>query len=142
MPEPVNHLNNRFKVEIDGIGLEDFAEVILPEAYAEVVEYREGTEIGTRKLPGAVRYGNLVLRRGVTQSQDLFLWWKSVADGAIVRRSVIVILLDERREPVKRWSIRRAWPARYTVSPLVACDGDVTLMESLECATEGFEAVL
>jgi phage tail-like protein len=138
MSNPVNYLNNRFRVEVDALAL-DFAEVVLPDARADVVEYWEGTEIGSHKIPGAVHFGNLLLRRGVTASRDLFLWWKDIVDGMPAHRAVVVILLDQHRQPVKRWSIPRALPVRYTVSPLIASDGDSVLMETIECATEGFE---
>ena len=138
MADPAVHLNSRFQVEIEGIAATGFAEVILPEAQADIIEYRGGAEPRTRKLPGLVKFGNLILRRGVTQSDDLYLWWKSVADGATERRTVAVILLDEQRQPVKRWVAARAWPARYTVAPLIANDCDVALIETVECAVEDF----
>ncbi len=134
-------LNNNFRVEIDGIALSGFAEVVLPEVHADVVEYRDGNDVETRKLPGAVHVGNLVLRRGVTKSRELFDWWKDTADGTARRRNIVVILQDEAAQDIKRWAIVRAWPMRYTVGPLVGLDDDVTLIETLECATEGFEVL-
>lgn len=142
MATPVSpYLNNRFRVEIDGTQTLDFADVVLPDACTDVVEYREGTDRTSRKVAGASHFGNLVLRRGVTQSNELFAWWKTVAEGHADRRNLSVILFDPQGQPVKRWNIAAAWPARYCVAPLDALDGDVTLMETLECAVEGFEAV-
>jgi phage tail-like protein len=135
------YLNNRFRVEIDGIALSGFAEVALPEVHADVTEYRDGNDPFARKLPGAIHVGNLLLRNGVTKSRELFDWWKETAAGVAHRRTVVVILQDEAGQDVKRWVITHAWPMRYTVEPLVALDGDVTLIETLECATEGFEVV-
>jgi phage tail-like protein len=140
MAIPVNpYLNNRFQVEIDGLATHDFAEVVLPEARTDVVEYREGGDRIARKVAGAVHVSNLVLRRGITQSNDLFAWWKTVADGQADRRNMSIILLDQQGQEVKRWNIFAAWPARYSVAPLVALEGDIALMETLECAVEGFE---
>jgi phage tail-like protein len=138
---PNPYLNNRFHVEIDGLTVADFAEVILPEARTDVVEYREGGDRSAHKLPGASHLGNLVLQRGITQSNELFAWWKAVADGQTNRRNLSVTLTDQQGQPVKRWNITAAWPARYCVAPLVALDGDIALMETLECAVEGFETV-
>ena len=50
--------NFRFRVEIDGIGLASFSEVELPESHVEVIEYRDGSDITTRKLSGISKYGN------------------------------------------------------------------------------------
>jgi phage tail-like protein len=72
---------------------------------------------------------------------ELFEWWRTVAGGATSRRSLSVTLLDQQGAPVKRWNIQNAWPARYTVSPLIALDGDAVVLETLECATEGFAVV-
>jgi phage tail-like protein len=134
------HANHRFTVEIDGVAQAAFSEVDIAEATVEVIEYREGHEIGTRKLPGSRKYTNLTLKRGVTASNDLFDWWKTVADGDTSRRTVVVSLLDEQRTPVKRWIMRNAWPMRYAVSPLVAVDGRVVVTETLECAVESLDS--
>jgi phage tail-like protein len=141
MPSPAEpHSNHRFRVEIDGIASLDFAEVALPEACAEVVEYREGGDRRTRKIPGAVKFSNLTLRRGVTQSSALFDWWASTADGAPDRRNVSIVLLDEQLQPVKQWKISGAWPARYLLAPLIANGEAAALIETLECAVEDFRA--
>jgi phage tail-like protein len=129
--------NNHFRVLIDGVADIDFAEVILPEASAEIVDYREGGDKGpTRKLLGAVRYSNLVLRRGVTQSIDLFAWWRNIANGVSDRRNIAVVLLDNELNEVKRWVISHAWPCRFAVSPLIAPGEATVLIETLECAVE------
>jgi phage tail-like protein len=134
------HANHRFTVEVDGIAQAAFSEVDISETSVEVIDYREGNENATRKLPGLRKVSNLTLKRGVTTSNDLFDWWKTVADGNTSRRTVVVALLDEQRAPVKRWIMRNAWPARYAVSPLVAVDGRVVVTETLECAVETLDA--
>jgi phage tail-like protein len=141
MAAPVTFLNCRFLVAIDGIPVTDFAEVILPDAHAPIAEYREGNENTSQKSAGAVSFGNLVLRRGVTTTNDLFLWWQKVAGGMTDKRNLSVILFDGQLNPVRTWQITNAFPARYVIAPLVATDGNVTLMETLECAVEGFSAV-
>jgi phage tail-like protein len=136
---PTAHPNHRFRVEIDGVANLDFSEVILPEARTDVVEYREGGNVSPRKISGPVHYSNLVLRRGVTASNDLFNWWKTVADGQMSRRNMAVILLDEQRNEVKRWNLHDAWPTHYLVSPLIAHGGETVVTEALECAVDRFE---
>jgi hypothetical protein len=64
-----------FTVEIEGTPAAGFSEVILPPAWADAIEYREGGEPNTvRKLPGRIHFGNLILMRGVTGSTDLYDW--------------------------------------------------------------------
>ena len=122
----------------DDIG---FSEVELPAGEIEAIEYREGADrvSSARKLPGRVTYPNVVLKRGVAGRTDLFEWWKSGRDGALDRRTVRITLLDEQRQPVQRWVLRNAWPAKLDYGPLKALGNEVVI-ETLELAHEGFEA--
>jgi phage tail-like protein len=128
-----------FVVEIDGIATAGFGEVSGLEGSIDVIEYREGTDALTvHKLAGLVKYGNVTLRRGLTDSRDLYSWWTAVASGKVDRRGVAIVLLDRERNPVRRWLLREAWPVRYAVSSLNAEGNDVAI-ETLELAHEGFE---
>jgi phage tail-like protein len=117
-----------------------FASVSGLEGIVDVDEYREGTDRAARKEPGDVSYSNVVLRRGLTSSKELFKWWAGVAAGNQDRRNVSVVLLDSRGQDAARWNVHRAWPARYAVSILDA-ELDTVVMEILELANEGIERV-
>ncbi len=132
--------NFNFIVDL-GIGEElQFAEVEIPAAEVEVIEYREGGDpaSSSRKLPGRTRYGNVVLRRGLSGRLELWEWFKAVRDGQPLRRDVRITLLDEQRQPVQRWLLRDAWPTKYDPSNLNAKGNEVTI-ETLELAVEGIE---
>jgi phage tail-like protein len=131
--------NFNFRVEIDGIASSSFSEVVFPDSTIGVVEYREGGDktSSSRKLPGRVHYSNVVLRRGVSQSADLWNWWNTVRNGTPDRRSGVIVLLDTDLTEVRRWSFTGAWPCRYDVSPL-AGRGEETVIETLELAVESF----
>ncbi|MGH3022772.1 MAG: phage tail protein [Gaiellaceae bacterium] len=129
-----------FLVEIDGIASAAFKSVSGLAAEAEVIEYREGSDVlsSSRKLPGRVRYPNVTLRRGLTTSRDLWDWWQTVVDGGVERRNVVVILLDDSRTPVLRWLLRNAWIARIEASELDASKNEIAI-ETVELAHEGLE---
>lgn len=129
-----------FLVEIDGIASAAFKSVSGLGAEAEVIEYREGSDpvSSSRKLPGRVKYPNVTLKRGLTASRDLWQWWETVADGAVQRRNVAIVLLDDSRTPVLRWLLRNAWIARIEASELEASKNEVAV-ESVELAHEGLE---
>ena len=116
-----------------------FSEAELPSGELEVIEYREGSDrvSSTRKLPGRVAYPNVTLKRGVAGGLELYRWWDAVRDGAPERRDVTITLLDEQRQPVQRWRLRNAWPAKLAYGTLDA-RGNEVLIESLELAHEGF----
>lgn len=133
------YANFRFLVEIEGLPEMQFSEVMMPDASADVIEYREGGEPSTvRKLPGLIRYRNLTLKRGFTGSRDLFNWWRTVVDGTVDRRNVSVRLLNAQREEVARWNFFNAFPARYDVSDLKG-QGNEVVIETIEIAHEGME---
>ena len=134
------YANFNFTVEM-GLGeAVGFSEVDLPAGEIEVIEYREGNEIASRarKLPGLTKYANVTLKRGVAGDLELFEWWQSVRDGQLLRRKVVITLLDEQRQPVQRWVLRDAWPAKLDYSTLNA-RGNEVVVETLELAHEGFE---
>jgi phage tail-like protein len=131
----------RFLLEIDGVTEAGFNQASIPEAQTELVEYRNGNEAPTmRKLGGRVTYGNLTLQRGVTDSLELYEWFRSVEQGQIdsARRSVAVVVLDEEGEPGPRFEFREAWPRQYDAPDLNAGESAVAI-ESLEIVHEGME---
>ena len=134
--------NHHFLVEIDGIEITCFNEVVMPEASIEVVDYREGCEPkpNVRKLSGLRKYSNIILKRGVTDNKVLYGWVKDVMnEGAGKhRRNMSVVLLDDERQEKARWNFYEAWPCLYTVSDLNAQTNEVTL-EIIEITFEGFE---
>jgi phage tail-like protein len=130
-----------FQVEIDGIARAAFREVSGLAGSVDVIEYREGADrvLSVRKLPGLVRYANVTLRRGITDSRELWEWWKGVASGKADRRAVRIVLLDREGTAVRQWALVDAWPVRYEVSVLDAERGEVAV-EALELAHEGLES--
>jgi phage tail-like protein len=109
-------------------------------AEAEVIEFRELGGSHSIKLPGRIRYPNVILRRGLTTSRDLWDWWETVRDGAIQRRTVLIAVLDDAGQPVLRWRLSEAWPAKWELSELDAGKNEIAI-ETLELAHEGLELV-
>jgi phage tail-like protein len=129
-----------FLVEIDGITSAGFSECTGLNAEANMIEYREGNEsLTTRKLPGLIKFGNVTLKRGVTQNRELLDWFKTVTDGDIDRKQTMsVVLLDEQRNETVRWNLLNAWPSKYVVPDLKANANEIAV-ESLELCHEGVE---
>lgn len=135
--------NFRFLVEIDGISQSGFSEVIMPESYTTVIEYREGSmQPYMRKLPGLTKYSNLILKSGITESMELYEWHKQVEEGKMqeARRNISVILLDEEGNECARWNFTEAWPTRYS-PPNLSAEGEDVAVESLEITFEMMERV-
>ncbi len=133
------YVNNRFRVEINGISQANFSEVILPESASQVIEHREGTQntAVSQKQPGLVSCSNLILKWGLTASMELYNWRKMVEQGKIsqAKRSISVILMDEEGNDVIRWGFTNAWPCKYKAPDLNAVGNDVAI-ETLEIVFE------
>jgi phage tail-like protein len=136
--DPYGQFN--FQVEIDGVVAAGFSEVSGLSTDTNIIEYREGNEQqGTvRKLPGLIKYSSIVLKRGWTASQALWLWRKNVIDGATQRSSGAIILLDEARQPALRWNFREGWPSKWEGPALNGKTSEVAI-ETMEIAHEGLE---
>jgi phage tail-like protein len=110
-----------------------FSEVALPDISIDVIEYRNGNdkESGVHKLPGLARYDNVILRRGIIGSLNLYDWINQVRNGdANARRNVKISLLSEDLTTVVlTWRLFRAWPARYSFGELNAKGTDVAIEE-------------
>jgi phage tail-like protein len=122
--------NMRFRVEIEGLQETGASEVIFPEARLAV---------GTRKSH-VVQYGTLTLKRGVTRSHEWYEWWDHARTSRTLRkRTVAVVLIDERGADATRWTFDDARPCGYSLSNLHAL-GNEPLIETLELAVGGFSA--
>ena len=106
-------------------------------------EYRNGNELvnTVRKVPNTHKLDDLVLKRGLVGSDDLFAWLRTVRDGTIEARPVTITLLDEARRPVAIWRIRNAQPKKWTGPTLSAKGGGEVAMEELHLVHEGVEYV-
>jgi phage tail-like protein len=135
--------NFRFLLEIDGISQAGFREVTIPDSSQDPIEYREGNEpITVRKLPGLLKYGNVSLKWGITDSMDVYNWRKQVEDGKIkdARKNVAIVILDDEGNPATRWEFTQAWPTKYDAPDLNATGNEIAI-ETLEIAHEGMKRV-
>jgi len=131
--------NFNFLVEIDGITQAGFAECSGFELSTDPIEYREGGENTTvRKLPGLTKYANITLKWGLTDSKDLYSWYRDVVRGKIQRRNGSIIVLDVDGAEKVRWNFTDGWPTKYNPSDLNAKGNEVAI-ETLEIAVEGVE---
>ncbi|HWR60831.1 MAG TPA: phage tail protein [Clostridia bacterium] len=129
--------NFRFRVEVEGIQQAGFREVSGFDASLDVVEYREGNEvITTRKLPGLVKYSNITLKWGVTDSMDMYKWIEDCISGNVERKTVTIIAIDEEGGDVATWQVIEAWPVKYSAADFNATASEVAI-ETLELAHEG-----
>jgi phage tail-like protein len=103
----------------------------------DVEEFKEGGNNGASlRFPTRVKWTNLKLKRGLTDSDDLWLWHFEFVQGTVKRHDGLITLQDEQQNAVKTWSFRRGLPVKWTGPALNAAQGQVAI-EELEIAHEG-----
>ena len=127
-----------YKVLLDNSEEAGFSEVSSPDITSDPVEYREGNMTGKTagRQPGILKYGNVTLKRGVTESQVFVAWMKDIQDGKAPRKTVVITLMDDEMNEVASWQLEKAWPTKYTGTDMNATSNEVAI-ESLELVTEG-----
>jgi phage tail-like protein len=101
-----------------GAGTAFFKEVTGLTSESDVVEYREGgAQQTTRKIPGANKWGNITLKRGLTSDVSLWTWRKLVEDGQFeqARKNCTIILQNASGQPVAQWTLVNAWPSKVSM---------------------------
>lgn len=132
------YLGLNFVVEIDGLIAGGFREVRGLESSVEVRQLAEGGVNGyLHQLPGETRYPNLVLSRGLTDLDTLWVWFDEVSRGVVHRRHITVMLLDNQRLPAVWWDVRDALPVKWSGPRLDAGGGGEVAVESIELVHRG-----
>jgi phage tail-like protein len=130
--------NFNFRVEIDSMTIAGFSECTGLETEVAVIEYREGGDFLTRKLPGRPKYGDITLKRGVAQPAELEHWHRKILDGVPDRRNGVIILLDDERSEVVRWRFFNAFPRKWE-GPALRAEGNDVAIEALVLSCERIE---
>ena len=132
--DPYRGMN--FLVEIDGITQAGFQEASGLDSSTASIDYREGTDPNhVRKLTGLTTFTAVSLKRGVTDSDELWKWRQSVVDGKADRRNGSIVLLDDAGQEKLRWNFINAWPSKWT-GPSFNASSAAVAIETLELTHE------
>jgi phage tail-like protein len=143
MPETAKRVDPfiscKFHVQIDNIEQASFTECSGLQVETEVYEYQEGGfNEYVHKLPGRSKVSNVTLKRGVTDSNELWEWYQNIVRGDIKRKNVSVVLYDQAGSEVMRWTFVGAYPVKW-VGPTFKSDDNTVAIETLELAHQGIE---
>lgn len=129
-----------FAVELDGITLAGgFSECTGINATTEPEEINEGgLNSASRKFAGRTKHENLTLKRGMTNSAELYNWHRDAVEGRVKRFDGSIVLYDEKGEEAIRWNFFRGWPAKWE-GPALNATGNEVAIETLEIAHEGLQ---
>jgi phage tail-like protein len=132
-----------FEIVITGISDDgkavkgSFSEASGLEAAQDPIEYRNGSEdITVRKLPGLKKFTNITLKRGITGDLPFWNWIVEGMNGTVHRTEGAILLLNESKQEVMRYTFKRGWPCKFTGPGLNAKNNEVAI-ETLEICHEG-----
>ncbi len=130
----------RFSVEIDGVLVARFSECSGLEFSADPEEYREGgLNSRTHRLPTRFKFSDITLKRGIANDgRPLWTWVQNTVRGQIVTHDVTVTLYDVQGDVLQSWTLRGAFPIKWSATPLQA-DQNAVAVETLTLAHQGMD---
>lgn len=134
------YLGFRFMVEIEGIFAGGFQEVSGLSVELEVDEIKEGgTNDYKHKLPKGVKYGDIVLKRGLLDINMTGSWFQDIIDKQIIeRKSGSIRLMNELGIPTYSWDFFEAYPVKWEASGISASSNGI-VTESITLAHHGLK---
>jgi phage tail-like protein len=107
----------------------------------EVVEAK-GTlngKLTISKQPGRLKWNNITLKRGITDSMDMWKWRQTVEQGdmASARKNGTITMFNQKGEAVAKWNFVNAWPSKLNGPTANATNNEVAI-EELEITHEGY----
>lgn len=134
-----------FGVEFQGGVVGAFRECTGLGSENEVVEYKASGPKGQyiiKKVPGRMTWNNITLKRGITDSMDMWDWRKLVEDGKIeeARKNGSIVMFNQEGTAVARWNFVNAWPSKLT-GPTANAGANEVGIEELEITHEGYRRV-
>jgi phage tail-like protein len=100
-----------------------------------------GSNYGAVQRAGQVSFATVVLKRGMTDTRDLWNWFASVAGGAYAYRLHVEIeMRNSADQAVVAWALRRALPVKFKAADLNAKGSEIGI-EELHLAHEGLVLV-
>lgn len=96
-----------------------------------------GRNWGAAQRMGAITFGTVVLKRGLTTTADLWAWFSLVGEGAYAQRlNVTITQFDQSGKGVFSWTLLKAMPIKFKAPDLNASNNEVAI-EELHLVHEG-----
>ncbi len=129
-----------FVIEFNGSPMAAFTECTLPTLEIETQDQKEGgLNEYTHVLPVRRKSGRLILKRGLTASQELLSLYRDLLSGQVqpATYSVSVVMYDSMKSELARWNFDKAIPVKWT-GPTLKADAGAVAIESLELVVHDY----
>jgi phage tail-like protein len=131
MESAVQHkelMGSWFILDIKGLNTSAFTDIGGLSVEVGVVDLAGSTMNGdafTRRIAGVVSYGELSLKRNLTEDKFFYEWCKKIFDGhADFRADGSVHMCDMAGKILSTWEFKNAWPSKWSASDLNAGSAD------------------
>jgi phage tail-like protein len=105
----------------------------------ETEEYMEGGVNETvHKFPTRIKWGKLVLKKGLLTKTDLWDWIYGFTLGKVVRKDGVITLLNEKGLTHTAWQFMNGLPTKWT-GPSLNSQQSAVAFESIEIEHEGLK---
>src|SRR5215204_5453498 len=143
---PFMAFNFAIEIKVEGVAMQicdaAFAECDGLEMTMDVKTIREGGNNGRQiRLTGPINYASLTLKRGMTETFDLWKWVELMQTNPETRADASVVIfapdkdLDDKRKVKAKFLLTGCLPVKLKAPPLNAKDGGVAI-EELQLAYE------
>ena len=131
------YMSYNFAVEIGGVVLGGFSEVSGLSSEIELESYEEGGRNGfVHKFPKHTTYPNLVLSRGLVNTDLFHFWYRTTSKGLIQQLNGTILLLNSRQIPMMWWTFKKAYPVKWEGPQFNASSDDIAV-EKIELVHQG-----
>ncbi len=137
---PFMAFNFAVEIKVEGVAMQicdaAFAECDGLEMTMDVKTIREGGNNGKQiRLTGAMNYASLTLKRGMTETFDLWKWIELVQTNPETRADAEVVVFSPDKKVRAKFLLSRCLPVKLKAPPLNASAGGVAI-EELQLAYE------
>jgi phage tail-like protein len=108
----------------------------------EPYEFRDGssTAFHKEKRPGLVSYDPITLKKGMFVSDvSMYKWYDTIRGGSWDMRTVTIKLKDEQGSDVFTWTLKNAFPTKFTPTTMDAESDTEIAIEELELTCQSWE---
>ncbi len=138
-PRPTNH----FRLNVGGKeAIGQFREVSGLDTENEIIEQKEVDANGRPvivKVSGNLKWSNIELKRGIDVEKSLWEWRHQVEQEGpdSARTDCTLELIDYDGSPITTYTIKQAWPSKYTGAAMNAGSNEIAV-EGITICHEGF----
>lgn len=127
----------RFRIEVGGLTIAQVSEVSGLQVETETEPYEEGgVNDYVHQLPKRTKYQHIILKRGITDVDDMWKWYQEVVSGKFKRKNGSIILMDSSGAEKWLWNFSDAYPVKWT-GPDFKADTTTIAFETIELAHNG-----